>query len=71
MTYVCTFNTLTVCTFNNFVFLLIIDRFSFSGTGFIIPPKMVEAKLTKYFSRLQPFLFLSCTNYRIDQDNTN
>ena len=41
MTYVCTFNTLTVCSFNTFVFLLIIDRFSFSGVGFIILPKMV------------------------------
>ena len=39
MTYVCTFNSLTVCTFNTFVFLLIIDRFSFSGMGFIILPK--------------------------------
>ena len=36
MTYVCTFKTSPVCKFNTFVFLLIIDRFSFSGTGFII-----------------------------------
>ena len=42
MIYVCTFDTSTVCTFNTFVFLLIIDRFSFTGTGFIIIlPKMV------------------------------
>ena len=36
MTYAFAFNTSTICTFNTFVFLLIIDRFSFMSKGFMI-----------------------------------